>query len=394
MCPVVAYTGVQLTSTSYAELYTNTDRQGVVVRPPSQWLQTLSLPGALETEPLAMATKALQQALRDAIGCGTEALLQEALMDAFMHFVGVASEGKIVLHDTHKRRFLAGLKPDITGTSTNTTRASEVEPAQSVLTLELRLGDALDSPAVLGQIMRYGMELCKARVVDGPVTVGVMNATHILFLRVSDAQVSRVWVSGKFHLLDRGAGESNGVFRLLEYVLECKNMLAEQEATAWGKRYVILRHLGSGVSARAHVARARDGKSSKLVVIKVFNKATGTHRDEVERDCAPSPSRDPPATDPHPEVMTQLTLAAVAGMSASERERPVRERHPPQRYGAGAGAGVDGGRRGLAAGGVAMTRSGIAPPRAVLQPAAPTPQARRTCRGMFTVASSCCPTRC
>jgi hypothetical protein len=241
----------------------------------------------------------------DSDPCGVESTLQSAVMDPLSAFVAVASGGTIVLHDTHKRRFLAGLKPDITGTSTDTTSKDDV-----ALVMELKTGD-LKVPEVLGQIARYAVEVAKARAVDGPVTVAVMNTTHVLFLRVSDQQPSALWVSGAYHLLSDG--EDGGVYRLLEYVVECNEHLQKQAATEWGRKYVPLRHLGSGVSARAHTARRRGAPAGHVVVIKVFNPST----DGTARDAAPSPSRDP-----SDDSAAALGLARIGGAGSRGRGVP------------------------------------------------------------------------
>jgi hypothetical protein len=258
----------------------------------------------------------LQTALAALAADASEKAVQVKVMEPLEGFVDAVSGGRIRLHDTHARRYLAGLKPDITGTARTTALACHVHAPQVELIIEIKTG-ALDTEAVKGQIARYALEVAAARAVDGPFTVAVMNATHIMFLRVSDDEPSEVWVSQVFAWAAGGA--DGGCYRLFEYVKECTAHLDVQTQSEWGRKYIIIGHLGTGVSARVFSARrvdaTADNSPEDLVVIKTFDPARAAATAAV-RDVAPSPDRRR-SSRAGPRAAAAAAAAGAAAASAS-----------------------------------------------------------------------------
>ncbi len=210
-----------------------------------------------------------------------ESQLQTAVEGLLKELVSTVSGGQIKLHDTHKRPYLDGLKPDLSGTAPTTTTADGVEATQVLLAVEIKLEGNLRVARVLGQVAEYALELVRARAVVGPSYVVVMNKTHMLIVVVLDMVPTKVYVSHQYSLLETpGSGSPGcGLRRLVEFVLVCAALAERQAATEWGRKYIPLRPLGAGAIARAMVARPLGGveqvsdedKSNLRVVIKVFN---------------------------------------------------------------------------------------------------------------------------
>jgi hypothetical protein len=148
-----------------------------------------------------------------------------------------------------------------------------VHATQVLLIIEMKLDENLEAPGVLGQVAQYALEIARVQAMVRPCIVAVMNKTHVLFVEVSDGVPTKVHVSPPFHLLGEPS-EQCGLYRLTEYVLECAAVAERQAATEWGKKYITLRLLGAGATARALVARRRGdaalGGQRDDVVIKVF----------------------------------------------------------------------------------------------------------------------------
>jgi hypothetical protein len=70
----------------------------------------------------------------------SEKVLQRRVMEPLGAFVAAVSGDRIRLHDTHARRYLAGLKPDITGTATTTASELDVFPPQVELIIKMKSG--------------------------------------------------------------------------------------------------------------------------------------------------------------------------------------------------------------------------------------------------------------
>ncbi len=296
---------------STAAQFFDYELDGKVVEARPEWLlcPECSVPDHLAGVKAKLIT-ALQRSNSDAT---SEASLQQAVMTPLAEFVRNASRGTIKLHDTHDRDYLRGLKPDATGTASATVDARDVEAPQAALIIEMKKPKKrLTHSSVKGQIGQYAMEVAAAQAVDGPMTVAVMNASHILFLRVSDHRATVVWVSEPFSWTT-DTGLDSGVVRLYAYVLECTARLEQQRSfdAAWFKDYIPMRYLGSGVSARALAARPRGeapAGATGEVVVKLFDVP----------DCAGAPRRLDSAVSPTVErsrdrkSKSKVVLEAVA----------------------------------------------------------------------------------
>jgi hypothetical protein len=248
-------------STSYTELYRRQLHPNQA-DPPRDWL---GLDHRVPDDCLGLAT-----ALRTAVSRRKftyEEDLQREVEVPLDEFVRAASDRKIRLHDTHTLAYLRGLKPDITGTATVVTDPDEIGALQVALIVEVKIG-RLDTAAVLGQIGKYAIEVAGSRAVDGPVTVAVMNATGILFFRVSDHRASVVWVTETYPW--SADGLDGGVYRLWQYVRLCTTELSSLMDAEWSTDYTPVRRLGTGISAR--VLAARPVGTKDLVAIKVFDR--------------------------------------------------------------------------------------------------------------------------
>jgi hypothetical protein len=218
---------------------------------------------------LKVLSNSLRASLAKAAAFTLEADLREHILQPLRDFILLASGDQIVLHDTHAVAYLHHLKPALTGTPASTKRVTEVTPLQVALIIELKVGGDLSSDDILGQIVDYAMEVAKSRAVDGPVTVAVMNATGIRFLRVGDYRATWVWLTELHSWSDTTA--VGGVAKLLQYVLECTNELRTRPVAPWSEKYTAVECLGAGISARVLSARPVGKLDSPMVVIKVFD---------------------------------------------------------------------------------------------------------------------------
>ncbi len=286
----VVATGRSVASASHAELYESIKARGSVETADSSWLTGGLFAG--DTTRLDVCSSELRQVLAAAAELTSEEALQTTVRRHLKAFVNCVSGGAIVLHDTHREPYLNRQKPDFTGTPSSTKLKGDVTPLTVVIIIELKVG-TLVSGDTLGQLAKYGMEVAKARPVDGPVTVAVMNASHIRFLRVANYRATSLCVSESYSWSDDSL--SGGVEKLKQYVLAGLEERQRLMEAPWQPDYVADEVLGCGISARALAARRGRDHAGPRVVIKVFDKGTLlTETDETaaaRRDTSASPSK-------------------------------------------------------------------------------------------------------